>query len=121
MIFVKQDNARQLIKSDNKQKAEFHSLESCLDLADEAFDMEDYPTAIRFLCIAVEMSPEDPRPIREMAKIDIINKQWNEAMKCIDYLLLLNPNDDDDAVSARELLEARINYYSMVKQFPLYS
>jgi tetratricopeptide (TPR) repeat protein len=122
MIFL---NARQLIKAGKEKLASdtsknVHSLESCLDLAYKAMDIEDYPSAIHHLSMAMELNTEDSRPIREMAKLYVINKQWDEAMNCIDYLLFLNPNDGD-ALSAKELIDVRIYYYSMVKQFPLYS
>jgi len=67
-----------------------------------------------------ELDPNDARPIRAIYDIHIITKQYEEAEADIEYLLWLDPNDQD-ALRAKQLIANKIEYQKLVSSFPIYS
>lgn len=54
------------------------------------------------------------------AKLYIKLKRYHDAKSDIEYLLYLEP-ENQDALKVKELIESRISYQKLVSAFPIYS
>lgn len=80
-----------------------------MDLALKAMDKSDYPGAISALIRCSELDADDTRPNRSIYDIHITTKQYDEAKQDIEYLLWLDPNDQD-SLREKQLVANKIEY-----------
>jgi hypothetical protein len=96
------------------------SVDGCFHLARKALDEGKEVLSLYFLDKALKLDGNNSTLIRERAKVYIFLKMYTDVLEQVEYLLYLDP-ENEDAKNAKVLLEQRINYYQLVKAFPIYS
>jgi len=114
------DITRDLERGSFEQTKNSISAKGSLELASRAIKEGDFSKALFHLEKGLEVEPDNPLLVTLSAKVLIWLKEYQEALEYVDYILNLNPQDED-ALNARKILNSILYYHRLVTQFPIYS
>ena len=107
--------------NEEEQKSNLiRSAKGNLELSKRAIEMCNFDNALFYIDRALEIEPDNPELISFRAKVFIFMKNYKDTLEQVEYLLQINPKDED-ALGAREILNKILNYEKLVTAFPLYS
>ena len=113
-------NDLEKLRSEEKKSNIINSAKGNLELSKRAIEMCDFNNALFYIDRALEIEPDNPKLISFRTEVFIWLKEYESALEQVEYMLNLNPNDED-ALRAREILNEILHYRNLVTAFPIYS
>ena len=96
------------------------TVEGCYQLSQQMLDQGQLSKSLYYLDLAIEMdNGNTPQLITFRAKLYILQKNYKDALDDIQYLLELDA-ENEDALTAKKILQIKINQQKLLTSFPIY-